>query len=63
MFVLMGLPAGTKVGSYEIIAPLGAGGMGEVYRAQDSKLGRFVAIKILPQSFASDVEHRQRKPC
>jgi eukaryotic-like serine/threonine-protein kinase len=58
--VLMGLPAGTKVGSYEIIAPLGAGGMGEVYRARDSKLGRFVAIKILPQSFASDVEHRQR---
>ena len=50
----MALTNGTKLGSYEIIAPLGAGGMGEVYRARDTKLGREVAIKVLPQEFAGD---------
>ena len=45
---------GTRVGPYEIVSPLGAGGMGEVYRARDTKLGRDVAVKILPQAFASD---------
>src|SRR5690349_13475269 len=50
----MPLPAGTRLGHYEIRGPLGAGGMGEVYRAIDSKLGREVAIKVLPESFAQD---------
>lgn len=50
----MTLPSGSRIGAYEITAPLGAGGMGEVYRARDSKLGRDVAIKILPEPFASD---------
>src|SRR6266540_6234612 len=50
------LSAGTRLGSYEVLAPLGAGGMGEVYRARDSRLGRDVAIKVLPERFASDVE-------
>jgi TolB-like protein/Flp pilus assembly protein TadD len=52
----MTLSAGTRLGSYEILAPLGAGGMGEVYRARDSKLKRDVAIKVLPQSLAADVD-------
>jgi len=56
----MPLAPGTKLGSYEIIAPIGAGGMGEVYRARDMKLARFVAIKVLPKSFSSDTEYRQR---
>src|SRR6202795_2821482 len=50
----MTLPAGTRLGSYEIVAPIGAGGMGEVYRARDKKLDRDVAIKVLPQSVAAD---------
>ena len=50
----MTLAAGTRLGSYEIVAPLGAGGMGEVYRARDSKLKRDVAVKVLPQSLAAD---------
>ncbi len=45
---------GTKLGTYEIVAPLGAGGMGEVYRARDSKLKREVAIKLLPDAFSRD---------
>ena len=50
----MTLAAGTRLGPYEILSPLGAGGMGEVYRANDSKLDRAVAIKVLPQSVSSD---------
>ncbi|MBZ5566164.1 MAG: protein kinase, partial [Acidobacteriia bacterium] len=56
----MTLVAGTKLGPYEILAPLGAGGMGEVYRARDARLGREVAIKILPASFSSDPERLRR---
>ncbi len=56
----MVLAAGTKVSPYEIVAPLGAGGMGEVYRARDNRLGRDVAIKILPESFARDKDRLQR---
>jgi serine/threonine-protein kinase len=56
----MTLQPGTGVGSYEIIAPLGAGGMGEVYRAKDTKLGRDVALKILPASFTNDPDRVAR---
>jgi len=51
---------GTRLGPYEIVAPLGAGGMGEVYRARDPRLGRDVAIKILPASFSQDPERLRR---
>ena len=54
------LTAGTKVGSYEVIASIGAGGMGEVYRARDSKLGRQVALKVLPEAFARDHDRMAR---
>src|SRR5436190_9836411 len=50
----MGLTAGDRLGSYEVVAPIGAGGMGEVYRARDVKLGRSVALKILPEAFTED---------
>ena len=56
----MALDAGTRLGSYEITSAIGAGGMGEVYRARDTRLGRDVAVKVLPQSFAADVERRAR---
>ena len=56
----MALTSGTKLGPYEIFAPLGAGGMGEVYRARDTRLDRTVAIKILPQHLSDNLEARQR---
>jgi serine/threonine protein kinase/Tol biopolymer transport system component len=56
----MTLPAGTKVGAFEIAGSLGAGGMGEVYRAHDPKLGRDVAIKVLPGAFLENPERRAR---
>ena len=56
----MSLTSGTKIGPYEITGALGAGGMGEVYRAKDSKLGRDVAIKIVPEQFAQDRQRMAR---
>ncbi|HEX7253948.1 MAG TPA: protein kinase [Thermoanaerobaculia bacterium] len=56
----MAFPAGTYLGSYEVLAPLGKGGMGEVYRALDPDLGREIAIKILPPELAEDPEHLAR---
>ena len=56
----MGLAPGHRLGPYEIVAPLGAGGMGEVYRARDVRLERTVAVKILPAELALDDQFRQR---
>src|SRR5207237_5614334 len=56
----MPLSAGDRLGPYEILAPLGAGGMGEVYRAHDSRVGRDVAIKVLPHRLAADDEAAAR---
>ena len=56
----MALASGTRLGSYEVVAPIGAGGMGEVYQAHDTKLGRDVAIKVLPEAFAHDAERLSR---
>ena len=56
----MPLSAGDKLGPYEILAPIGAGGMGEVYRAQDTRLKREVALKVLPAEVSRDHERRQR---
>jgi serine/threonine protein kinase len=56
----MALTAGTKLGPYEILAPLGAGGMGEVYRARDTRLDRSVAIKILPAHLSQNAEAKER---
>jgi serine/threonine-protein kinase len=56
----MPLPTGTRLGPYEIVAPIGAGGMGEVYKARDTRLDRTVAIKVLPNALATDPELRDR---
>ncbi|MEI6246641.1 MAG: serine/threonine-protein kinase, partial [Acidobacteriota bacterium] len=56
----MSLAPGTRLGPYEIVSPLGAGGMGEVFRARDTKLNRDVAIKVLPESFALDADRVAR---
>ncbi|MGH9659090.1 MAG: protein kinase domain-containing protein, partial [Bryobacteraceae bacterium] len=56
----MSLKPNTRLGVYEILASIGAGGMGEVYRAADTKLGREVAIKVLPDAFARDPEQLAR---
>src|SRR3974390_2370622 len=56
----MSLSIGDRIGSYEILAPIGAGGMGEVYRAKDTKLDREVAVKVLPTALAQDPERLAR---
>src|ERR1700737_3485845 len=56
----MTLTSGTKLGPYEIVTPLGAGGMGEVYRARDTRLDREVAIKVLPSHLSENPEFRTR---
>jgi eukaryotic-like serine/threonine-protein kinase len=56
----MPLPAGARLGPYEVLSPIGAGGMGEVYRAVDTRLGRSVAIKVLPESLSSEMERLKR---
>jgi eukaryotic-like serine/threonine-protein kinase len=56
----MAIPTGTRLGPYEILSPLGAGGMGEVYRAKDTRLDRTVAIKVLPSHLSSNPQLKQR---
>ncbi len=56
----MALEPGTRLGHYEVLSSLGAGGMGEVYRARDTKLGREVAIKVLPEGFSDEAERMAR---
>src|SRR6266849_707490 len=56
----MALASGTRLGPYEIVSPLGVGGMGEVYRARDTRLDRDVAVKVLPANLSSDPSLRQR---
>ena len=56
----MPLQPGTTLGPYEILAPIGAGGLGEVYKARDTRLDRTVAIKVLPEHVASDPDLKQR---
>src|SRR5262245_54166247 len=57
---VMPLQPGSRLGPYEIVSPAGAGGMGEVYRARDTRLDRIVAIKVLPQHLSSNATLRQR---
>ncbi len=56
----MTLARGSRLGPYEIVAPIGAGGMGEVYRARDTRLDRTVAIKVLPAELSEDAHRRVR---
>ncbi|HEX9304704.1 MAG TPA: hypothetical protein VGA31_09675 [Thermoanaerobaculia bacterium] len=56
----MTLNAGMRLGPYEIVSPLGAGGMGEVYRARDTRLGRDVALKVLPEGLSQDLDRLSR---
>ncbi len=56
----MSLASGSKLSPYQVLTPLGAGGMGEVYRARDNRLGRDVALKFLPEAFAADTERMAR---
>jgi serine/threonine protein kinase len=56
----MALTLGTRVGVYEVTAPIGEGGMGQVFRARDTRLNRNVALKVLPDSFANDPERLAR---
>ena len=56
----MALSPGTRIGHYEVAGAIGSGGMGEVYRARDTKLGREVALKVLPDSFAHDTDRLAR---
>src|SRR4051812_2953402 len=56
----MTVSSGSRLGPYEVLAAIGAGGMGEVYRARDTRLGRTVAIKVLPDDLAADADRRER---
>src|SRR5678809_353828 len=56
----MTIQAGSRLGPYELVSPIGAGGMGEVWRARDPRLGRDVAIKVLPASFSADADRLRR---
>src|ERR1700676_1560102 len=57
---MMAIAVGTRLGSYEVLSQVGAGGMGEVYQAHDTKLGRDVAIKVLPETFSHDPDRLAR---